>query len=69
MRPCIRAPIQAARIWTAGQAAAALALLAETDAAIRSGAAALEDILLQKLLYEITLKKGVPCALYEPDAL
>ncbi len=60
---------QAARIWTAGQAAAALALLAETDAAIRSGAAALEDILLQKLLYEITLKKGVPCALYEPDAL
>ena len=68
MRPCIRAPIQAARIWTAGQAAAALALLAETDAAIRSGAA-LEDILLQKLLYEITLKKGVPCALYEPDAL
>ena len=60
---------QAARIWTAGQSAAALALLAATDAAIRSGAAAFEDILLQKLLYEITVKKGAPCAYYEPDSL
>ena len=39
-------------------AAAILSLLASTDMEIRSGGNQLEDILLQKMLYEIVIKKG-----------
>lgn len=55
----------AARVWTAGQTAAILALIASADMAIRSGGGATEDTLLQKLLYEILMKKGAPCAAYD----
>lgn len=48
----------AARIWTMGQATAILAVLASTDMEIRSGGSMLEDVLLQKMLYEIVVKKG-----------
>ena len=48
----------AARVWTVGQTAAILSLLASTDMEIRSGGNQLEDILLQKMLYEIVIKKG-----------
>jgi len=48
----------AAKIWTVGQATAIIALLASTDIEIRSGGALLEDVLLEKLLYEIIIKKG-----------
>lgn len=48
----------AAKVWTVGQAAAILADLASTDMEIRSGGSLMEDILLQKLLYEIIVKKG-----------
>ena len=48
----------AARIWTMGQATAILADLAATDMEIRSGGALMEDVLLQKMLYEIVIKKG-----------
>lgn len=48
----------AARVWTVGQATAVLAVLASTDMEIRSGGSQLEDILLQKMLYEIVIKKG-----------
>lgn len=57
----------AARIWTAGQSAAVLALLSSTDMQCRSGSNALEDLYLQKALYEIVLKKGGPSAVYETD--
>lgn len=48
----------AASIWTVGQATAILSLLASTDMEIRSGGSMMEDVLLQKLLYEIVIKKG-----------
>lgn len=48
----------AAKIWTIGQTSAILANLATTDIEIRSGGTLMEDILLQKLLYEIVIKKG-----------
>ena len=48
----------AAKIWTTGQATAILAVLASTDMEIRSGGTLMEDILLEKMLYEIVVKKG-----------
>lgn len=48
----------AAKIWTIGQTSAILANLAATDVEIRSGGTLMEDVLLQKLLYEIVIKKG-----------
>jgi len=48
----------AAKIWSVGQATAVLAVLASTDMEIRSGGNLMEDILLQKMLYEIVVKKG-----------
>lgn len=50
----------AAQIWTTGQATAVLAILASTDMEIRSNGTALEDVMLQKMLYEIILKRGAP---------
>ncbi|MCR4632099.1 MAG: DNA polymerase III subunit delta [Treponema sp.] len=57
----------AARVWTVGQATAALAILASTDMEIRSGGTQLEDILLQKMLYEIVIKKGAQIQTRVPD--
>ncbi|MCR5063838.1 MAG: DNA polymerase III subunit delta [Treponema sp.] len=58
----------AAKIWTVGQTAAILAVLAKTDMEIRSpGGAQIEDLLLQKMLYEITIKKGASIATAEFD--
>lgn len=48
----------AAKIWNVGQSTAILAILAATDMEIRSGGAQMEDVLLQKMLYEIIIKKG-----------
>lgn len=48
----------AAKIWSVGQATAILAVLASTDMEIRSGGTLMEDVLLQKMLYEIVVKKG-----------
>lgn len=55
----------AASIWSVGQATAILSLLASTDMEIRSGGTMLEDVLLQKLLYEIVIKKGASMAIAE----
>lgn len=49
---------RAAKVWTKGQATAILALMAATDMEIRSNGTVLEDVLLQKMLYEIIIKKG-----------
>ena len=57
----------AAKIWTTGQATAILAILASTDMEIRSGGAAMEDVLLQKMLYEIIIKKGSQLSTYEEN--
>lgn len=48
----------AAKVWTIGQCAAILAVLASTDMEIRSGGSQMEDVLLQKMLYEIIIKNG-----------
>jgi len=52
----------AAKIWTSGQATAILANLAACDMEIRGGGTLMEDVLLQKLLYEIIIKKGAQTA-------
>lgn len=57
----------AAKIWTTGQAAAILALLSASDMEIRSGGSLVEDIILQKMLYEIIVKKGAGSAVWEED--
>lgn len=57
----------ASKLWTAGQTAAVLALLSSTDMNIRNGNALLEDVILQKALYEIILKKGGSSAVYETE--
>lgn len=56
---------KASKIWTKGQATAILAILSSTDMEIRSGGSATEDILLQKMLYEIVVKKGASMATAE----
>lgn len=56
---------RASKIWTSGQATAILADLATTDMQIRSGGSLMEDVLLQKLIYEIIIKKGATCASYD----
>lgn len=56
---------KAAKLWTSGQTTAILAALANSDMEIRSGGSLLEDVILQKLLYEIIIKKGVTCATYD----
>ncbi|MDE5898861.1 MAG: DNA polymerase III subunit delta [Treponemataceae bacterium] len=60
---------RAARVWTPGQTAAVLSVLAAADMEIRSGGSVLEDVLLQKMLYEVVVKKGAFCAEYEAAAL
>ncbi|MCR4734603.1 MAG: DNA polymerase III subunit delta [Treponema sp.] len=57
----------AAKVWTKMQSAAILAQLASTDAAIRSGGSQMEDVLLQKMLYEIVIKKGASISVAEYD--
>lgn len=49
---------QASGIWTLKQATAVLAILASTDMSIISDGNLMQDVLLQKMLYEIILKKG-----------
>ena len=55
----------ASKLWTAGQTTAILAVLASADMSIRSGGNLMEDVLLQKLIYEIVVKKGATSAVYD----
>lgn len=57
---------QAGKIWTAAQTAAIIALLSKTDMDIRSLGSALQDTLLVLAVYEIIVKNGAYCSLYEP---
>ena len=58
---------KAAKVWTIGQATAILAILASTDMQIRSGGTMMEDVLLQKMLFEIIIKKGATLSAAEYD--
>ena len=49
---------KASREWTIGQATAILANIASADMEIRSSGSQMEDIVLQKVIYEIVMKKG-----------
>lgn len=55
----------ASKIWTFGQTVAILALLGSLDINIRSSGSLMEDVFLQKVLYEIIIKKGAQSAVYE----
>ncbi len=55
----------ASKTWNPGQSHAILALIAECDTAIRTNGSLLEDIYLQKIIYEIVVKKGSSSAKYE----
>lgn len=57
----------AEKIWTKGQSVAILAILASTDMEIRSGGSMMEDVLLQKMLFEIVIKKGAALSQAEYD--
>lgn len=52
----------AGRLWSAAQVGQILALLALSDMEIRTGAAALEETILQAILYTIVIKNGEPMA-------
>ena len=56
---------RASKVWTVGQVVAILSLLSSADMSIRSSGTLLEDTLLQKLLYEIIIKKGGTSAVYD----
>ncbi|WP_027729043.1 DNA polymerase III subunit delta [Treponema sp. C6A8] len=55
----------AAKIWSDKQATAILAILASADMEIRSGGNLMEDILLEKMLYEVVIKRGATSAVAE----
>ena len=57
----------AAKVWTMGQTAAILAVLASTDMEIRSGGSQMEDVLLQKMIYEIVIKNGAQLSTLSQD--
>ncbi len=58
---------RAAHVWSYGQAASIVALLAETDMEIRSAGMALQTTQLYLLLYEIVMKNGASCTKYEAN--
>lgn len=53
-----------AKIWNARESFAILSLLSETDMEIRSTGTGTENVLLQKMIYEIVMKKGRACEKY-----
>ena len=56
---------RAAKIWGPGTTSSILALLADTDMAIRSTGTAQEDVRLTMLLYAVVIKNGLYPAEYE----
>lgn len=57
----------ASKIWGPGQTTAVLALISSADMQIRSGGALLEEVILQKTIYEIVMKKGGTSAVWEEE--
>lgn len=58
---------RASSVWTAGQVAAILALISKTDVEIRSLGSLFQDTKLSMMLYEIIIKNGAYCSVYETD--
>lgn len=55
---------RAEKIWTLGESEAVLCALCNTDMDIRSGGQAMENVLLDTLLYRIIIKKGAALVEY-----
>lgn len=58
---------KASKMWSSGQTAGILALLSSTDMEIRSSGKLLEQNYLEKMIYEIVIKKGGSSASYDFD--
>lgn len=58
---------RASRVWSAGQVAAVLALLASAQVEILSEGTLFSEILMQKIVYEIVVKKGGSSQEYKID--
>ena len=58
---------KAAQKWTAGQTLAVLANIAAADMEIRSTGTAVEDLVMQRTIYEIVIKKGGSSGTYENE--
>ncbi len=56
---------KASRVWTAGQCVAIIALLSKTDMHIRANGNIFTETELTLLLFEIVVKRGASCAVYE----
>lgn len=57
----------AARIWTKGQVTAIIALLSKTDMEVRFLGTLFQDTQLSLMIYQIVIKAGAYCAVYETD--
>lgn len=55
----------AGRLWSFSQVSQILALLARSDMEIRTGGTALEETILQTILYSIVMKNGEPLECYQ----
>lgn len=55
----------AGRLWSFSQVSQILALLARSDMEIRTGGTALEETILQTILYSIVIKNGEPLEHYQ----
>jgi DNA polymerase-3 subunit delta len=56
---------QASKIWTPGQVQAVISLLSKTDMEIRSSGMTFQDTQLILMIYEIVIKKGAYCSVYD----
>jgi DNA polymerase-3 subunit delta len=52
-------------LWSFSQVSQILALLAQSDMEIRTGGTALEETILQTILYSIVIKNGEPLESYQ----
>ena len=58
---------KAERIWSAGQVQAIISLLSKTDMDIRSAGMTFQDTQLYLMVYEIVIKNGAYCSVYETE--
>ena len=58
---------RASLVWSTGQVAAILSLLSSTHMEILSDGSFFSEVALQRLVYEIVVKKGVPSQIYQSD--
>lgn len=56
---------RASKLWNSGQCMAIISLISKTDMEIRSSGTQLSQFHLEMMLYQIILKKGAYCSVYE----